>query len=327
MAATAREVAHRAGVSVSTVSRALSSPPQASAATVEVVSKVAEELGYRPNGAARSLVTGRTMSLGLIVPDLENPYFASVAKAVQGRAWSHGYTVLVADSDEDPATEQQLVRTLAPRVDGLVLCSPRHGMDREALSQLGPVVVVNRAVEGVGCVQIDNPAAARTAITHLRALGHRRIAYVGGPESSWSDRERREGLARCIEDFPDTEIVDLGHFGPFYSGGVAAADLTVASGVTAVVAFNDLMALGLLARLRERGISVPGDMSLVGIDNISTSAMVTPALTTVGVPQGQLGKAAVDRLLPAIRDGGVDRDPATVLQVHLVVRQSTAARP
>lgn len=324
MAMTARTVAQRAGVSVSTVSRAFADPPQASAETRAKVLRVAKELGYRPNGAARSLVTGRTTSIGLVVPDLENPYFASFAKGVQARAWSSGYSVLIADSDEDPASEARLVPSLAARVDGMILCSPRSDAAVDARHTTTATVVVNRKVPTTAWLTVDNAGATHLAVSHLRALGHRTIAYAGGPRSSWSDEERRVGLARCTEEFPDTTIVDLGHFGPYYSGGRAAADLAVASAATAVIGFNDLVALGLIVRLRERGIDVPDEMSVVGIDNASVSTLASPQLTTVGVPQAQLGRTAVDMLLGLIERPGRRPFPTETFPVELVLRQSTA---
>jgi LacI family transcriptional regulator len=330
-AVNARQVAELVGVSLSTVSRALSTPELVAAETRAKVEAAARDLGYRPNRMASSLATGRTTSVGLVVPDLENPYFASVAKGVQSRAWGAGYTVVVADSDEDPIMEVELVQVLARQVDGLVLCGPRSSDDAvAALAEQATLVLMNRTVPGIRAVSADNVQVALTAVSHLRALGHRRIAYAGGPDHSWSDARRREGLQQCVEQFGDIEVVDLGHFRPHHSGGVAAADLALASGATAVVAFNDLMATGLMARLRERGADVPGRLSVVGIDGLSIAGLVSPGLTTVSIPHAKLGAAAVQTLLAVLRGDSDASSPSDSLSssipmtVELVVRQSTA---
>jgi LacI family transcriptional regulator len=281
-------------------------------------------MGYRPNAAARSLITGRTGNIGLVVPDLENPFFASVTKGVQHRARSAGYAVLIADSDEDPSAEPELARSLAKQVDGLLLCSPRA--PEEVLTQLATettVVLVNRRSGDLPAVVIDNREGVRQALVHLRALGHRRVAYVGGPASSWSNRERLTAFLDIGAGDPDMDVVDLGFFRPYLSGGIAAGDLVIHSGATAVLAYNDVVAFGLLERFRQRGVRVPDDISVIGTDNISVSALTSPPLTSIGLPLVNCGRAGVDLLL------GVVRDPATPpvhhhdLSVQLVVRGST----
>src|SRR6478735_3471121 len=214
---TVRDVARESGVSISTVSRALAEPERVAPETRDRVVAVANRLGYRPNRAASGLRAGRTGALGLVVPDLENPYFASITKGVQARARRTGHAVFVVDAGEDPALETELVTGLRSQTDGLVLCSPR-------------------AVEA--------------------------------------------GLAAAHERYPDVETVAVGSFRPRVEGGRAAADLVVASGATAVLAYNDLVALGLVARLRERGVDVPRDLSVVGFDDTFVATLASPPLTT-----------------------------------------------
>jgi DNA-binding LacI/PurR family transcriptional regulator len=272
-------------VSVSTVSRALAKPDDVAPRTLAKVLETARGMGYRPNLTARGLVTGRTGTIGLIVPDLENPFFASVTKGVQSRARTSGYTVIIADSDEDPSREEDLARTLSKQVDGLIMCSPRA--PTSVIAELAlefPLVLVNRECGDIPTVRIDNLEGVRQAMVHLHALGHRTIAWVGGPSTSWSNTERLAALHTVVALHPDTELIDLGSFQPYVSGGVAAADLVIASGATAVLAYNDLVAFGLLKRLRQRGVRVPEDISVVGVDNIPMSALTTPALTSVGIP-------------------------------------------
>lgn len=323
MRATIREVAREADVSPSTVSRALSAPDLVNPATRERVLRAAQRLGYAPNRAARGLITGRTGNLGLIVPDLANPFFPSVVKGVQAKAREADYAVLLADTDEDPSVETDLVRVLAKQVDGLVLCSPRAPEEEvRALLEGTTAVLVNRRIRSVPSVVFDNVDGIRQAVAHLRALGHRRVAWVGGPRASWSTRDRIRGL-RTATAAAGMELVVVGHFPPQFEGGVAAADLVVAAGATCVIAYNDIMALGLISRLRDRGLDVPGDISVVGIDDIHMSAMSSPALTTISLTKQQLGRAAVDLLLELLeRPEGV-RDVRRELPTQLLVRAST----
>ncbi|MBO1752480.1 LacI family DNA-binding transcriptional regulator [Actinotalea sp. BY-33] len=330
--ATLRDVARAAGVSPATASRALATPDRVSADRRDRVARAAAELGYR---APRTEHAAEGRRLGVIVPDLQNPFFSGIVKGVQHRARSAGMAVLVADSDEDPHLETELVAQMGPQVDGIVLCSPR--MSDQALATLPTnpeIVLVNRESEHLRSVIIDNDDGIRQAVRHLHALGHRRIAYAGGQWGSWSDRERRRALEIAAHDLPEVELVQLGHFPMVFAGGVAAADLVSASGATAVVAHNDLIALGILDRLRSRGVDVPGQVSVVGFDDVPTATHVSPTLTTVAVPLRQLGRTAVELLLeaetsvgagPATDRGEPDLEPEGVLvvPVSLVVRDST----
>ncbi len=295
---TLRDVARLAGVSPATASRALSAPDLVAPERREQVQRAARELGYRPNRAARELITGRTGNLCLVVPDLENPFFAAVAKGVQARARTLGHAVFVADAEEDPRMESELVAHLGGQVDGAILCSPRMAdADLDRLAEDVPLVLVNREHGTLPSVVIDNADGVRQAVAHLHALGHRRLAYAGGPTDSWSDTRRRHGLRDVSHGLNDVEVVDLGHFAPVFAGGVAAADLVAASGATAVLAHNDLVALGILNRLQARGLRVPEDVSVVGYDDIPAATLVSPALTTVTVPLARLGRESVDLLV------------------------------
>jgi LacI family transcriptional regulator len=321
---TARDVARVAGVSVSTVSRALAKPDEVAPHTRAKVLETARGMGYQPNLAARGLVTGRTGTIGLIVPDLENPFFASVTKGVQSKARASGYAVIIADSDEDPSQEEELARSLSKQVDGLVMCSPRA--PQSVIAELAlecPLVLINRKCGDVPTVTIDNLEGVRQAMVHLHALGHRTIAWVGGPSTSWSNTERLAALHAFVALQADTELVDLGSFQPYVSGGVAAADLVIASGASAVLAYNDLVAFGLLKRFRHRGVRVPEDISVVGVDNTPMSALTAPALTSVGIPLVNCGRAGVDMLLSLVREPSAPPTHHHDLSFQLFVRDST----
>lgn len=327
---TLHDVARAAGVSISTVSRALSAPDRVAETTRHRVNAVVQELGYRPNRAASLLRSGRTGALGLLVPDLENPYFASLTKGVQARAQEAGMSVLVADSDENSRRESGLLTQLNQQTDGVLLAAPRDLAGDLRVLDGTPTILINADHPDLPSVSVDYEDAMVQAVAHLSALGHARIAYVGGPERSRSDRRRRAGLRRADAKFADAQIVDLGAFSPRVDGGEAAADLALGSGATAVIAYNDLVAVGLLSMLSRRGVGVPAQMSVMGCDDTLVSQLASPSLTTMYVDIRGAGEAAVEMFLELSgRIPGRGTTPGAVehrtLPVRLVVRESTAA--
>ncbi|MBP2478738.1 LacI family transcriptional regulator [Crossiella equi] len=325
-AATIRDVARQAQVSVATVSRALSSPNLVREQTRERVLSAAAALGYQPNRAARGLITGRTGNLGIVVPDLDNPFFTGVLKAVQHAAGQADHSVFVADSDEDPVVEEKLVRTMAQQVDGLIVCAP--GLPDEPLLKVAAstrLVLVNRELPGTPAALMNAGDGIRQLVEHLAGLGHRRVAFLSGPDTSWSNQQRRQGLRSSAPEH-GLEVVELGPFPPRYEGGVAAADLLLAQqGITATIAYNDVMALGVLARLREHGVRVPEDMSLTGYDDLVFAGLCQPALTTVAMPVALAGRLAVEMLLnPPEADEAPDQPRREWLPTRLVERATTA---
>lgn len=325
MVTTIRDVARASGVSIATVSRALAGSTIVAASTRERVRRAAEDLGYQPNRAARQLVTGRGQSIGLVLPDLQNSFYSSVAKGMQRRVRAGGLSAIIADTDEDPQAEREVLDQLAAVVDRLVLASPRvSDGDLEDLAGRCAVVLINREVPGLASVVGDNADGIRQSMTHLLALGHRRIGYAGGPTTSWSDSRRRAGLAG-LELTGGVQLSDLGSFRASQAGGVAAADLAIAAGVTAVVAFNDQLALGVLGRLAERGVRVPEQMSVVGFDDVPVARLLAPPLTTVAVPAIEIGERAASLLIDPATEGA--QAAQMVLDVELQVRHSTAPPP
>ncbi|MGW0709421.1 LacI family DNA-binding transcriptional regulator [Streptomyces sp. NPDC002643] len=330
MQVTIREVAKAAGVSPSTVSRALDPGGTVSAVTRERVQAAADRLGYQPNRAARGLITGRTGHVGVIVPDLLNPFFADICKGAQARARGLGHAVFVSDAERDEGLELDAIRTMAPEVDGIVLCAPHLSSEElRSLDQLTqkPIVLLHRKEPGFAGVTADMVEGMTDALTHLHALGHRRIAYVGGPRSTWTAQERAAGI-EAMAGSGKVEIIHVGSVAPHFDGGITgAADVVLASGASAVVAFNDIVAFGLISRFTARGVRVPDEMSVVGCDDIALAGMAAPPLTTVGVPKAQAARAAVDLLFRILgTPAGEDSQPLQrVLPTHLVVRGSTAA--
>ncbi|MET9231163.1 LacI family DNA-binding transcriptional regulator [Lentzea sp. NPDC003310] len=314
MAVTIRDVALQAQVSVSTVSRALSAPGLVKEATRQRVLDVVAGLGYQPNRAARSLITGRTGNLGIVVPDLLNPFFPSILRGVQTKAGEAGTSVFFTDSREDPQTEAELVRTMAAQVDGVVLCASL--LSDEAIVDLAaatPLVLINRIVPGVSSVLMDSASGMEQVVAHLESLGHRDHVYLGGPAAAWSNNRRMQGLAGRARL--------LGSFDPNFGGGYAAAEQALRTGATAFVCYNDLIALGALAFLAEHGVRVPEQISVTGFDDILYATMCHPALTTVHMPTEVAGEVAVD-LLASLLDGGEPEHRE--LPTTLVARASTA---
>ncbi|NUT38092.1 MAG: LacI family DNA-binding transcriptional regulator [Hamadaea sp.] len=331
MPATIRDVARASGVHISTVSRAFSAPQLVNPETRSKVLETAEKLGYRPNRAARALITGRTHNIGLIVADIANPFFPPLIKAAEREARHRDYHVFVADSNEDPAVEEELVRALAKQVDGILLCSPRLANSViEGLSREVALVVVNRQVPGLPSVVMDVSHGARAAVEHLVDLGHRKIGYLGGPRGSWTNREIRRAVTAAARSWSGiggeaVEVIATGPHPPTEEGGLAAAEQVHRAGFTAVLAYNDLMAIGLLEGLDRLGVRVPQDISVIGIDDIPLSRLTRPQLTTVANPTGAAGRAAVDMLL----QHGDDRRTTgqITLATELVIRDSTGPGP
>ncbi|MEV4393752.1 LacI family DNA-binding transcriptional regulator [Nonomuraea sp. NPDC049607] len=314
MTVTIRDVARASGVHVSTVSRTFSAPHMVNAATRTRVLTVAEELGYRPNRAARALTTGRTHNLGLIVADIANPFFPPLIKAAHAAARQRDYHLFVADTDEEPAAEEELIQAFSKQVDGVVLCSPRSSNKAlERLAERVPFVVINRRLRGAATVLMDVGHGARMAVEHLAVLGHRRVALLSGPAGSWTSGEIRTAAERVA----GVDLVVIGPNAPTERGGLAAASAVREAGVTGVLAYNDLMAIGLIEGLGELGLSVPEDVSVVGIDDIVPGRLNRPKLTTVAMPTAAAGRLAVDLLIQEV-------SATTSLETRLVLRESTA---
>lgn len=293
--ATIYSIAKACGVSASTVSRAFSRPELVNAEVRERIQATAREVGYQPNRAARGLVTGRTGMIGLLVPDITNPFFPPLVRAIQQAAADIDCSVLLVDADESVAAEPQLVTQLKGQVDGLLVASPRSSSALKEATDGLPSVVINRRVRGVPAVICDNTRALRDAGRHLYENGHRTVALMRGPSASWAARQRADAIQSWAAG-SRVELIDLGPFVASFDGGLAAAAALLATKATAAFAFDDLMACGVLAGLAEAGVSVPGERSVIGCDDVLLARTVTPRLTTVTAPVRRLGYAAVDML-------------------------------
>jgi LacI family transcriptional regulator, repressor for deo operon, udp, cdd, tsx, nupC, and nupG len=334
-APTIHDVAARCGVAASTVSRAFSRPERVNHATRQRVLDAAAELGYRPNPIARALPSGRTRTLGLLVPDITNPFFFELIRGAEKAAATSGYTLVLADTDESDDTETTIVERLTRAVDGFVLASSRLSDNQlRAAHETVPLVLVNRRVSPVPGVLIDSANGTRQAAEHLASLGHSRIAYLAGPRASWSDARRWRAL-QSVARRRHLEVSRIGPLSPTVDGGVSAADAVLLENVTAVVTFNDLLAIGVLRRLRARGIRVPDELSVVGCDDIFGADFCDPPLTTLTSPIDTAGRAAVDLLLDRIDQNRPSVRPAAhqpgsrdvVLPTRLTIRDSTGHAP
>lgn len=318
-------IAREAGVSASTVSRTFGRPELISAATRERVQAVARRLGYQPNKLARSLATGRTSAIGVLVSDITNPFFPPLVRAVEERAYEHDYALLLMDAGEDPSRETSLAQDHASRVDGLILCAPRSSAAQvRRIADRAPVVLINREISGLPSVLCRNAAGYQSLIEHLHAAGHRRVVYLAGPEKSWADQDRRESLSAAVGRFGDDMTLEVsGPFPATYSGGMAAADAVADSGCTAVVAFDDIIALGVLRRLWVLGIGVPEDVVVVGCDNIEPGQVSHPPLSTVATPIAEAARVAVDLLIERMESTAETTIETINLAGRLVLREST----
>ncbi|GAB3993753.1 LacI family DNA-binding transcriptional regulator [Glycomyces albus] len=329
MAVTIKDVAREAQVHISTVSRALSMPHRVRPETRARILEAARRLGYQPSRVARALTTGRTYNVGLVVADIANPFFPPMIKAAEHTARARDYHLFVADASEDPAIEAELVDALAKQVDGVVLCAPRiSNANIDRLAQNIPLALVNRKIDGIPSVTMDLAEGARTAITHLLDLGHRHLAYVAGPRQSWTNTQIRRSASATVAD--EAEIEVIGPNTPNEKAGTEVAKRIAESGVTAVLAYNDLLAIGLIQGLTELGVDVPGDVSVIGIDDTVLARLAKPSLTTIIVPTADAGTAAIDLLLQyAGGDSDLGSRPAAhvSLPTKLAVRDSTAPPP
>ncbi len=324
---TITDVAREAGVSTQTVSRVLNNKGEISPATRQAVEDVIDRLGYRPNAIARSLVTRRTLSLGLVVPDITNPFFPEIARGAEEIALAAGYNVFLCNTIEQPEREISVLRSLEEkRVDGVVVCSSRLPDEQllPVLRRQQAVVLVNRMAppDVAGTVRVDDVNGSEQAVRYLLARGRLRVGMLSGPPTSFSGRERRQGFVqatRAAQVAVDPSwIVSCA---PTFDGGQQAARAVLSSGrVQGLVCYNDLVAVGALQACRDLGVRVPDDIAIIGCDDIPLASLVTPALTTVRISKFELGAAAVRMLLDRI-EGRSDRSDV-IMQPELIVRAS-----
>jgi len=318
---TISQVAKAAGVSRSSVSRAFTRPDMLSAKTVARILAAADLLGYVPNPTARALSTGRNSNLALIVPDVANPFFPPLIRAAQMEADRQGFCLFLGNSDEDPRREDRLLQRLCGQVEGVILVSSRLPEDRiRATAAARPLVLINRDVGGISRVLIDSGTGVRAAVSHLAALGHRALVYVSGPRGSWSNRQRLDAVRRAAR-LGGLSLAIVPTPLPCFEAGYAAVSAILQTGASAIIAFDDVTAHGILAGLTARDIAVPGQMSLVGCDDV-LGAVTRPALTTVSNHAIIAGQTACSLLIESLNEAGSSQTIKR-LDTHLVIRATT----
>ncbi len=320
---TISDVARAVGVATSTVSRALTQPGRVSEELRLRVAKAAVELGYYPNTQARSLASGRTLSMALLIPDVTNPYFFDIIRGTQAQAKARGYRHMLVDTEASREIEARAVAELQASVDGVVLAGSR--LTDQQITQAArrlPIVVVNREIEGIPSVVVDTSTGVAEALDYLVSLGHTRIAFLAGPALSWSSARRWEALQAAAKRH-GVECIRIGSASGNIQSGAAAADAAIHHGVTAAIFFNDMLAIRALKRFAERGIRVPEDMSVVGCDDIFGADFCNPPLTTLTSPIDQVGRLATDLLLTRLMGLPLPREREKVA-AQLTIRRSTA---
>jgi len=333
MSITIKDVAKQAGVSHSTVSRALHGSSLISDETVERIRQIANEMGYSPSAAARSLRTNRSHALGVIVSTIDDPFFSEILQGIEEIAQEHGYSMLMAASQRDPKRERVIVQDMRERhVDGLIICSASFSAEqRRKLLEYGiPIVMVNnQAAEDYRySIYHDDVDGSRQVTRHLLKLGHQHIAYLGNSLSGRTTQDRLSGFrqemgaaglaipAEYLYEVPGSRpedgLIALNHF------------LSLPKRPTAIFCFNDMLAIGMLNGLHTAGIRVPEDISVVGFDNIVFSAYTNPPLTTLDQPKHYIGAEAARLILDLLDNEETLEQQFQKLKGKLLVRQSTA---
>jgi LacI family transcriptional regulator len=328
-----REVAERAGVSLGTVSNVLNHPELVAEGTRIRVQMVIEELGFIRNGSAHQLRAGHSQHIGLVVLDVANPFFTDVARGVEDMANEAGYVVILCNSDDSMEKENRYLRMLEEqRTQGILITPVQNDVGYlQRLRQRGIAIVLldrpSRARD-LCSVSVDDVLGGELAANHLLEQGHRRIGFVSGPLSIRQCAERRRGLRRAVKAAgldPDQVIVDVPVAAQNVRSGEDCVEKLLSSvpRPTAVFCANDLLALGMMRGLIRHGISIPGDLALVGYDDVEFASVLSPSLTSIRQPKYQLGRAAAELLLSEANDQADHQHRQIVYKPELIIRASS----
>jgi DNA-binding LacI/PurR family transcriptional regulator len=333
---TIRDVARLAGVSAITVSRVINKKGYVSLGTRDKVKRAIRALDYHPNVLARSFVTGESRMIALIIPDITNQFYATVARGVQDAAKDKGYHLLLCNTDGNQEEELEYMGMARERrIDGLAITPPETSENKKSdryLQQLRgesfPIVMIGQRMDSpeIDIIKTDNQGGAHQAITYLIGQGHRRIAFIGGPLFQGGGPDRLRGYRQALKDHgleADENLILEGN--PQEDDGYRLARqlLAMPERPTAIFALNDMMAIGTLRASHEAGVKVPEELSVIGYDDIPLASLVVPRLSTVAQPKYELGKMAGDLLIDRIRKKGPEGWQSITLNTKLVIRDST----
>ncbi|MGM0603943.1 MAG: LacI family DNA-binding transcriptional regulator [Bacillota bacterium] len=330
MKVTIKDIARKAGVSVTTVSRVINNKPDVSSDTKKKVEKIIDETNYQPNTIARGLVLQKSYTIGLIIPDISNPFFPEVARGIEDELRKEGYSVIFCNTDNRKTWEKESIDLLrSKQVDGMILslsyenCGEIFKLEKEGF----PVVQLDRLVEGssVPSIAIDNTESAYTAAEYLISRGHKKIAHITGDLDTNTGRCRAEGFKRALQDYninlPDKFYVkgDYSRSSGYYSmKKILQSDELP----TAVFTGNDLMAMGVYEAIFDAGLEIPDDISVFGHDDIDLASLIRPGLTTMRQPKYRIGKLAAEVLLGIINKNKAPNLTEVVLKTELIERES-----
>jgi DNA-binding LacI/PurR family transcriptional regulator len=334
---TIEDVAKQAGVSISTVSRVLNGNTRVNAEVRRRVEVAVAALSYRPNPAARSLRGNKSRIIGLLVSDIQNPFFMALIRGVEDEALRHEYSLILCNSSESPQREQQYLDVLdAERVAGAIIVPTREQLSEETLRRFAerrvPIIAVDRRLKnrGIDAVLVDNMRGAREAVAHLIANGYRRIGVITGPANLTTGRERLAGYRQAVQQAGLALDPALERCGPFTvtcGGELAAQLLDIKPAIDALFVGNNLQTLGALNAIYARGLRVPDDVGVVGYDEVPWAGLGTISLTMVTQPVYELGRTAALRLFQRLDNSGQGSRQEIVLDPELVVRGSSRPRP
>lgn len=330
MSVTMKDIARIVGVSTTTVSHAINNTRPVEPVTKQRILKVMEEYGYNPNVVARSLRSGTTRTIGIIVSDITNPFFTEIVRSCEDTAYRHGYNTILCNSDENPHKERVYIDVLRQRqIDGLIIAPTtenREYLQRQLWDRV-PLVFIDRYLEDIFADSViwDDERAAFEAVSHLLELGHRRIGIITGKAVLSSTEKRLRGYLRALKSQGvehDPRLMAIGDYK--YEGGYQAMKQLLKQNrrFTAVFAVNNMMTLGVLGALKDEGLTCPGDISVVGVGDFEWTALYTPPLTVCAQPTRVMGERAVELLLERMRDKR-SGPKQVVLSMELKVREST----
>ncbi|MEA1964691.1 MAG: LacI family DNA-binding transcriptional regulator [Candidatus Aerophobetes bacterium] len=330
MAITIKDIARVAGVSIATVSTALNDRSGVGADTKLRVLAVAEKLGYEPNILARSLVTKKTHTIGLIISDISNPFFTRVVRGIEDVANENGFNLILCNTDEEGQKEKAYLRILqGKQVDGLIIISTEKNSNhiKSLVENNIPLVLLDRKLEGlqVDSVVVDNVEGSRKATSHLIKLGHRKIGIIHGPETIMTGRDRLEGYKRALREHNlplESKYIKEGNFKQEGGYSRTLELLELKNPPSALFVTNNLMTMGAFKALKEERIRVPEEIALIGFDDMEWASLASPPLTAVSQPTYRLGTSAANLLLSRIKAPAPQEVQEVVLEPKLVIRES-----